>query len=332
MVRIAVNGFGRIGRNFVRAALQRKDITVVAINDLTTAGVMAHLFKYDSLHGVYPGEVTTTEEALVVNGQSIQILAQRDPGRLPWKALAIDVVIESTGLFTARHDAIKHLEAGAKKVIITAPTKGEDVTIVLGANESDYQPKKHAIISGSSAALQGLAPILKIIHEAGQIKQASVTELDSYSQDQKILDYPHADLRLARAPFLSIIPAPTRLAEDIGLVVPALRGLLHACSMRVPVPDVSALQCVIQVDRPVTKQAVNDLFVAAAQKHANILGYTHKPLVSVDYNSDSRSAIIDGTATNVQGGTLLTVFAWFDNESAYAARLIDMVDFLKGTL
>ena len=329
-VRVGINGFGRIGRNVLRYAKQSaSDLEFVAVNDLTNAETLAHLLRWDSVHGRYPGEVEATPRGLRVDGDEIAVLAERDPGRLPWKDLEVDIVVESTGLFTDRDKAAKHLEAGARKVIISAPAKQEDITIVLGVNEDAYDPERHDVISNASCTTNGLAPVVKVITERFGFRHGLMTTVHSYTNDQSILDLPHKDLRRARAAALSMIPTTTGAAKATSLVLPELRGKIDGLAIRVPTPDVSIIDLVCEVEKETTAQEVNDaLRAAAAGDLDGILGVSDEPLVSVDYVGDSRSSIVDAASTSVIDGRMVKVLSWYDNEWGYSARVVDLVRYV----
>ncbi|MFO7296438.1 MAG: type I glyceraldehyde-3-phosphate dehydrogenase, partial [Clostridia bacterium] len=301
-VRVGINGFGRIGRNAFKAALDKygNDIEFVAINDLTDAATLAHLLKYDSCYGKFNGEVVAKEDSLVVNGKEIKILAEKDPANLPWKDLGVDIVIESTGLFTSRDKAVKHIEGGAKKVIITAPAKNEDITVVMGVNEDKYDPANHHIISNASCTTNCLAPVAKVLHQKFGIKKGLMTTVHSYTNDQRILDLPHRDLRRARAAALSIIPTTTGAAKAVALVLPELKGKLNGFAMRVPTPTVSVVDFVAELEKPTTAEEINAALKEAAEgPMKGILGYEEEPLVSIDFKQDPRSSIVDALSTMV---------------------------------
>jgi glyceraldehyde 3-phosphate dehydrogenase len=324
--KVGINGFGRIGRNVFRAALNNPAIDIVAVNDLTDAETLAHLLKYDSIHGTLAAEVKAEGGNIVVNGKVIKVLAERDPASLPWGNLGVTVVVESTGRFTDAAKAAAHIQAGAKKVIISAPAKGEDITIVMGVNDDKYDPAKHNIISNASCTTNCLAPFTKVIHEKFAIKHGMMTTVHSYTNDQQILDLPHKDLRRARAAAMSIIPTTTGAAKAVGLVLPEMKGKLTGFSLRVPTPNVSITDLVAEVERPTTAEEVNAaLKEAAAGPLKGILGYSDAPLVSRDYNGDPRSSIIDGLSTMVIDGTLVKVISWYDNEWGYSNRVVDLI-------
>lgn len=327
--KVGINGFGRIGRNVFRAALNNPAIDIVAVNDLTDAETLAHLLKYDSVHGTLAADVKAEGGNIVVNGKVIKVLAEKDPASLPWGNLGVTVVIESTGRFTDAAKAAAHIQAGAKKVIISAPAKGEDITIVMGVNENKYDPAKHNIISNASCTTNCLAPFTKVLHEKFGIKHGMMTTVHSYTNDQQILDLPHKDLRRARAAAMSIIPTTTGAAKAVGLVLPEMKGKLTGFSLRVPTPNVSITDLVAEVERPTTAEEVNAaLKEAAAGPLKGILGYSEAPLVSRDYNGDPRSSIVDALSTMVIDGTLVKVISWYDNEWGYSNRVVDLVGFI----
>ncbi|TCO61771.1 type I glyceraldehyde-3-phosphate dehydrogenase [Caldanaerobacter subterraneus] len=325
-VRVGINGFGRIGRNVFRAALKKNaDLEFVAVNDLTDAKTLAHLLKYDSVLGKFEGEVSYTDDSLIVNGKEIKIFKETDPGKLPWGDLGVDIVIESTGRFTNKEDAIKHIHGGAKKVIITAPAKNEDVTIVMGVNEHMYDPANHHVISNASCTTNCLAPIAKVLNDKFRIKKGMMTTVHSYTNDQRILDLPHSDLRRARAAAVSIIPTTTGAAKAIHLVIPELKGKMNGFAMRVPTPNVSVVDLVVEVEIPTTVEEVNAAMKEASETYMKgILGYSEDPLVSVDYKGDDRSSIVDAPLTMVVEGTLVKVVSWYDNEWGYSNRVVDL--------
>lgn len=327
-IKVAINGFGRIGRNALKAKYLRniEEIEVVAINDLTNPATLAHLLKYDSNSGKFPGTVEAKEGAIIVNGKEIKVFAERDPASLPWRELSVDVVIEATGLFTDKENASKHITAGAKKVIISAPAKNEDITIVLGVNEDKYDPQSHHIISNASCTTNCLAPVAKIVDERFGIKNGLMTTVHAYTNDQKILDLPHSDLRRARSAAQSIIPTTTGAAKAVALVLPQLKDKLNGMAMRVPIPTVSVVDIVFQLERETTTEELNATFKAAADD--TILGFSEEPLVSIDYKLDPRSSIVDGLSTMVIDGKLAKVVSWYDNEWGYSNRVIDLVKFI----
>ena len=328
-IKVAINGFGRIGRNVFRAALGDRELEFVAVNDITNAKTLAHLLKYDSIHGALQAEVQVKDDAIVVNGREVKICAQRDPAALPWKELGVQVVIESTGRFTDKAGASKHLQAGAKKVIISAPAKDPDVTIVLGVNEKMYDPDKHAIISNASCTTNCLAPIAKVIMENFGIRHGLMTTIHSYTNDQQILDLPHEDLRRARAAALSQIPTSTGAAKAVGLVLPALQGKMHGLAIRVPTANVSLVDLVVETERVVTVEEVNAALRKAADGELKgILGFCEEPVVSVDFCGNPLSSIVDGLSTSVVDGTLIKVLSWYDNEWGYSSRIHDLVKYI----
>jgi len=330
-IKVAINGFGRIGRNAFKIAQTRlnKDVEIVAINDLTDAKTLAHLLKYDSCFGKFDGTVEATENSLIVNGKEIRVYAEKDPKNLPWKDLGVDIVIESTGLFTKREKAAAHLEAGAKKVLISAPATDEDITIVMGVNEKDYDPANHHIISNASCTTNCLAPFAKVLDEKFGIVKGLMTTVHSYTNDQRILDLPHKDLRRARAAAESIIPTTTGAAKAVGKVLPNLKGKLNGFALRVPTPTVSVTDLVCEVSRPTTVEEVNAALKEAAEGELKgILGYSEEPLVSIDYRGDERSSIIDALSTMVIEGNMVKVVSWYDNEWGYSNRIIDLVNYI----
>ncbi|MGJ7045113.1 type I glyceraldehyde-3-phosphate dehydrogenase [Thermoanaerobacterium thermosulfurigenes] len=333
-VKVGINGFGRIGRNFFRAALKKNvDLDIVAFNDLTDAKTLAHLLKYDSTFGQFEGEVVAKEDSLVVNGKEIKILKETDPAKLPWKELGVDIVIESTGRFTNKEDAVKHIEAGAKKVIISAPAKNEDITIVMGVNEDKYDPNVHHVISNASCTTNCLAPFAKVLHNKFGIKRGLMTTVHSYTNDQRILDLPHKDLRRARSAAMSIIPTTTGAAKAVALVLPELKGKLNGFAMRVPTPDVSVVDLVAELEKSVTVEEVNAALKEAAENELKgILGYTDEPLVSMDFKGDSRSSIVDGLSTMVMEGNMVKVVSWYDNEWGYSNRVVDLAKYVADRL
>jgi len=332
-VKIGINGFGRIGRQALKAMLDYypDELEVVAVNDIGDLPTMAYLLRYDSNYGHFPGMVEVEDDALVVNGREIKFLSQRDPSQLPWGELGVDYVLESTGIFRERAKAAMHLEAGAKKVVISAPAKGPDVTIVLGVNEDEYDPGKHHILSNASCTTNCVAPVAKVLSDTFGIEKALMTTIHAYTTDQRILDLPHRDLRRARAAALSIIPTTTGAAKAAGLTIPALEGIFHGISMRVPTPTVSIVDMVAVLGKDTTAEEINSAFKAAADgKMKGILGVSEEPLVSVDFKGDPRSSIVDAPFTMVVGGNLVKVVAWYDNEWAYACRVADLFHYIAG--
>ncbi len=328
--RVAINGFGRIGRNILRAAKKNgADLDFVAVNDLTDAETLAHLLRYDSVHGRYPGTVEVTGDGIAVDGDEIRVLAERDPARLPWADLGVDLVFEATGIFRNREKAKLHLDAGARKVIITAPAKGEDVTVVLGVNQDDYDPDTHHIISNASCTTNCLAPVVKVLLDSFGFRRGVMTTVHAYTNDQSILDLPHKDLRRARAAAMSIIPTTTGAAKATGLVIPEVQGKLDGMAMRVPTPDVSIVDLVAEVEQEVTAESVNDAMRAAATGPlAGILEVSDEPLVSVDYTGHPASSIVDASSTMVIEGGLVKVVSWYDNEWGYSSRCVDLADYI----
>lgn len=329
--RIGINGFGRIGRQSLKAILENhsSELEVVAVNDLTDTKTNAHLLKYDSTYGRFPGEVEATEDTLIINGHTVKVIAQRDPAQIPWSDLGVDIVIESTGLFTDASKASAHLKGGAKKVIISAPAKGEDLTIVLGVNESVYDPAKHNIISNASCTTNCLAPTAKILNDTFGIERGLMNTIHSYTNDQRILDQVHKDLRRARTAGANIIPTTTGAARALALVIPELKGRFDGMSLRVPTATVSVVDFVITTRKEASVEAINDAFKdAAAGSLKGILGYTDEPLVSSDFRGDALSSIVDGLSTMVLGGNMIKVLAWYDNEWGYSNRIADLAAFI----
>jgi glyceraldehyde 3-phosphate dehydrogenase len=325
-VRVGINGFGRIGRNIMRAALGTTDIDFVAVNDLTSAKTLAHLLKYDSILGNLEATVKATSDGIAVNQDEFKVLSVKDPAQLPWKDLGVDVVFESTGIFTARDGAAKHVEAGAKKVIITAPAKGPDVTVVMGVNDEKYDPAKHQIISNASCTTNCLAPLAKVVHQKFGIKKAWMTTIHSYTNDQNLLDLPHKDLRRARAAAMSMIPTTTGAASAIGEVIPDLKGKLDGFAMRVPTPNVSIVDLNAVLDKKATGEEVNAaLREAAAGPLKGILAVSDDELVSIDFRGNPNSSIVDAAYTKVMDGDFLKVLSWYDNEWGYATRCVDLL-------
>jgi len=331
-VRVGINGFGRIGRNVLRAATMAKqtDLEFVGVNDITDTKTLAHLLKYDSVHGRFPGTVEAKGDALVVNGKTIKVSAIKEPEKLPWKDLGVEFVLESTGRFTDKESASKHLAAGAKKVVISAPAKGEDITICMGVNNEKYDPARHHIISNASCTTNCLVPMVKVVMDTFGFKHGFMTTVHSYTNDQQILDLPHKDLRRARAAALSIIPTTTGAAKATGLVIPEVKGKIDGISLRVPTPDVSVVELVADVERPTTVEAVNAAFkqAAAAGPLKGILDTSDEPLVSHDYIGNLYSSVIDTLSTAVIDGTLVHVSSWYDNEMGYSARCVDLLAYL----
>ncbi|HKY97388.1 MAG TPA: type I glyceraldehyde-3-phosphate dehydrogenase [Gemmatimonadaceae bacterium] len=335
-IRIGINGFGRIGRQVLRAAKEQgvADLDFVAVNDLTDTKTLAHLFKYDSVHRTYQGDVEASGDSITVDGDEIKILSQKDPAALPWKDLGVDVVLESTGRFTNASDARKHIDGGAKKVLISAPAKGEDITIVLGINSDKYDPANHHIISNASCTTNCLVPMVQVVRDNFGFKHGSMVTVHSYTNDQQILDLPHKDLRRARAAAVSIIPTTTGAAKATSLVIPEVKGKIDGIAIRVPTPDVSFTDLTVEVEKPTTIAEVNAAFKAAAESGPleGILRYTDVELVSCDYIGDPASCILDSKVTNVVDGTLVKVSGWYDNEWGYASRCVDLLRFIGSRL
>lgn len=329
MVKVAINGFGRIGRNVLRIALDFPELEIVAVNDLTDADMLAHLLKYDSVHGVLDVKVEAVEGGIKVNNKLIKVFAERDPEKLPWKELGIDIVIESTGRFTNRDAAAQHLTAGAKKVIISAPAKNEDITIVMGVNEEKYDPAKHHVISNASCTTNCLAPFAKVLNDEFEIKRGLMTTIHSYTNDQQVLDLPHKDYRRARAAGVSIIPTTTGAAKAVALVLPELKGKLNGFAMRVPTPNVSVVDLVVELEKNVTVEDVNSALQKAAEGDLKgVLAYSDEPLVSVDYNHNPNSSTIDALSTMVVDDTMIKVVSWYDNEWGYSNRVVDLAVYI----
>jgi glyceraldehyde 3-phosphate dehydrogenase len=332
-IRVGVNGFGRIGRVFFRAALDARDLEVVGVNDLADAKTLAHLLKHDSVHGALPAEVAAKDGSIFVNGREVRVLGLKDPGSLPWRELAVDVVVESTGLFVDTATASKHIQAGAKKVIITAPAKDPDITLVLGVNEAAYEPARHRIISNASCTTNCLATTAKVLDDAFGIKRGFASTVHSYTNDQKIHDFPHKDLRRARAAAVSMIPTTTGAAKAVGLVLPHLKGKLDGIAIRVPTANVSVVDLTAELGKPATVQAVNEAFrEAAAGTLRGILDATDEELVSVDFNGNPHSSIVDLPSTAIVDGNMVKVLAWYDNEYGYSCRVRDLIRFIGKTL
>jgi glyceraldehyde 3-phosphate dehydrogenase len=328
-VKVGINGFGRIGRNVFRAMLNHPELEVVAVNDLTDAKTLAHLLKYDSVHGRLQAEVEVSERGFRVNGREVAVLAERDPAAIPWDDHGVEIVIESTGRFTKREDAAKHLRGGVKKVIISAPAKGEDITVVMGVNHDKYNPSEHHIISNASCTTNCLAPVAKVLHEKFGIRRGLMTTVHAYTNDQQILDLPHKDLRRARAAGESIIPTTTGAAKAVALVLPELKGKLNGFAMRVPTKNVSVVDLVAELERDVTVDEVNGVLKEAAEGELKgILQYSDEPLVSVDYNGDPHSSTVDALSTMVMEGNMVKVVAWYDNEWGYSNRLVDLAAYI----
>lgn len=325
-IKVGINGFGRIGRNVFRAALEKEDIEIIAVNDLAGADMLAHLLKYDSVHGIFNADVRVKGRAFEVNGREVKVFSERDPANLPWADLDVDFVVESTGLFRARKDAARHLKAGARKVIVSAPGKDVDVTIVMGVNENSYHPEKHDVISNASCTTNCLAPVAKVLHEKFGIVKGLMTTVHAYTNDQCILDMPHKDLRRARAAAASIIPTTTGAAKAVALVLPELEGKLNGMAMRVPVANVSVVDLVAELAVPASAEEVNAALKSAAEKELKgILAYTEEPLVSTDFNGNAHSSIVDGLSTMVIEGSMVKVVSWYDNEWGYSNRIVDLI-------
>jgi glyceraldehyde 3-phosphate dehydrogenase len=330
-VLIGINGFGRIGRNFLRASANDPAIEITAVNDITDAKTLAHLLKYDTVLGGFKGTVSVDGDSIVVNGRKIKVLAEKEVGKLPWKDLGVEVVIESTGKYTKRLDVIQHIEkGGARKVVVSAPATDPDATLVMGVNEKTYDPAKHHMISNASCTTNCLAPVAKVLHEGWGIEKGFMTTIHSYTNDQKILDAPHKDLRRARAAAVAQIPTTTGAAKAVGLVLPELKGKIDGIAIRVPTPNVSIVDLVAVLKTKATAEDVNAAFVKASKGDLKgILAYTDEPLVSVDFMSNPNSAIVDGLSTKVIGDNLIKVLAWYDNEWGYSCRLVDLVKYIS---
>jgi glyceraldehyde 3-phosphate dehydrogenase len=328
-IKVGINGFGRIGRNIMRAAMGNGDIDIVAVNDLTNAKTLAHLLKYDSILGNLQADISASGDRITVNADEFQVLSQKDPAQLPWKDLGVEVVFEGTGIFTDRDSAAKHLSAGAKKVVITAPAKKPDITVVLGVNDEKYKPAEHHIISNASCTTNCLAPIAKVLHERFGIRKGWMTTVHSYTNDQQLLDLPHKDLRRARAAALSIIPTTTGAAIAVGEVLPELKGRLDGIAMRVPTPNVSVIDLAAILEKQTSKEEVNAAFKeAAGGALKGILQYEEEPLVSIDFRGNAHSSIVDAPYTSVMDGDFVKVLAWYDNEWGYSMRCVDLLGFL----
>jgi len=327
-IRVGINGFGRIGRQVVRAAKERNaDINFIAVNDLTDTKTLAHLFKYDSVHGKFEGTVARDDDSITLNGDKIKVLKEKDPALLPWKDLGVDLVLESTGRFTKAEDAKKHLAAGAKKVIISAPATGEDITIVLGVNGDKYDAAKHTIISNASCTTNCVAPMVKVIRDAFGFRHGAMVTIHSYTNDQNILDLPHKDLRRARAAAVSMIPTSTGAAKATSLVIPEVKGKIDGTSIRVPTPDVSITELTVEVERATTIAEVNAAFKAVSEGALKgIVGYSEEELVSIDYVGNPHSVVLDAKSTNVIDGTMVKVSGWYDNEWGYSSRCVDLIE------
>jgi glyceraldehyde 3-phosphate dehydrogenase len=327
--KVGINGFGRIGRNIFRAAIKRNDLDIVLINDLTDANTLAHLLKYDSVHGIFDAEVKAGDNSIIVNGKEIKVTAIKDPALLPWKAMEVDVVMECTGLFRKKEQASKHLQAGAKKVLISAPSSDPDVTIVMGVNEGVYDNAAHHIISNASCTTNCLAPVAKVLHDKFTIVKGLMTTIHAYTNDQRILDFPHSDLRRARSAGLSMIPTTTGAAAAVSLVLPELKGKLDGMAIRVPTPNVSVVDLVVQVEKDTTTEEVQNALREAAQKDTvGALECCELPLVSIDFNGNPHSSIVDVSTTKVIAGNLVKVLSWYDNEWGYSCRMIDLAAYI----
>lgn len=328
-VRIGINGFGRIGRQVFRAAYDYPEIEVVAVNDLTDSATLAHLLKYDSVHGTFPAEVKSEGENLIVNGKELKVLSERDPAQLPWGELGVDIVIESTGIFTQGEKAGLHIQAGAKKVVISAPAKGEDLTVVLGVNHEDYNPAEHHIVSNASCTTNCLAPVAKALNDKYGIVKGLMTTVHAYTNDQKILDLPHKDLRRARAAGMSIIPTTTGAAKAVSLVIPELKGKLNGMAMRVPTPDVSVVDLVVELEKEATADDINaTLREFAANAPDKVMKVSDEPLVSIDYTTCPYSSVVDSELTMVMEGNMAKIISWYDNEWGYSNRVVDLVRYM----
>ncbi len=328
-IKVGINGFGRIGRNIFRAALGRGDIDFVAVNDITGTRTLAHLLKYDSVLGNLDADIKATDNSINVDGEEFQVFSERDPGKIDWASVGAEIVVESTGLFTDRANAAKHLHDTVKKVIISAPAKDEDITIVLGVNEKSYNPKEHNIVSNASCTTNCLGPIAKVLHDNFTIRKGLMNTIHSYTNDQQLLDLPHKDLRRARAAALSIIPTTTGAAKAIGLVLPELKGKLDGMSLRVPTPNVSIVDLVAEVDKNTTKEDVNAAMKKAADgPMRGILQYSEEPLVSVDFKKNSHSSILDAPYTSVIEGNMVKLLSWYDNEWGYSSRVVDLIKYM----
>ena len=328
-IRVGINGFGRIGRNIYRASLGDPEVEFVAVNDITDPKTLAHLLKYDSILGNLKNSVGHAKDSLQVDGQSIRVFAEKDPAKIDWDSVGAQIVVESTGLFTNAVDARKHLQGGVKKVIISAPAKEEDVTLVLGVNDAMYNPAKHHVLSNASCTTNCLAPVAKVLHDRFTIRSGTMTTIHSYTNDQKLLDLPHKDLRRARAAALSMIPTSTGAAKAVYLAIPELKGKLDGFAMRVPTPNVSVVDLVVFVEKPTSAEEVNAALKAAATgPMKGILGYTEEELVSADFKGDEHSSIVDGPLTRVVAGNCVKVIAWYDNEWGYSCRVRDLIKFL----
>jgi len=331
--RVAINGFGRIGRNMLRAGLEQKDYEIVAVNDLTDAATLAHLLEYDSIHGRFPGQVEAGDTSISVNGKSINVLSERDPAQLPWGDLGVDVVIESTGLFASRDKAAAHLQAGARKVLISAPAGDVDLTLCYGVNHESYDPASHHVISNASCTTNCLSPVAKVLHQEFTLKRGLMTTIHSYTNDQRILDLPHGDMRRARAAALSMIPTTTGAAKAVGLVLPELAGKLDGMAIRVPTPNVSVVDLVFETEKTPSAEEINAAMKAAADgPMKGVLQYNEKPLVSIDFNGNPHSSIFDAPITKVPEPGFAKILSWYDNEMGFSHRLCDVTSMIAGSL
>ncbi|MCK4401127.1 type I glyceraldehyde-3-phosphate dehydrogenase [bacterium] len=327
--KVGINGFGRIGRLVLKAGLGSNELEFVAVNDLTNAKTLAHLFKYDSTFGIFDGTVEAKDDAIVINGKEIKVLAQRDPAQLPWKELGVDIVIESTGIFKDKAQASAHIQAGAKKVIISAPAKNEDITIVLGVNEDKYEPSSHHVISNASCTTNCLAPVAKVLLDNFGITKGLMTTIHSYTNDQVILDFPNKDLRRARSAAVSMIPTTTGAAKAVALVLPKLKGKVDGMAIRVPTPNVSLVDLVVNTEKNTSAEEVNAALKNAAENElSKYLQYCDEPLVSKDFNGNSKSSIVDALCTKVIEGNMVKVLAWYDNEWGYSSRVVDLAEYI----
>jgi len=333
VLKIGINGFGRIGRSVMRLARNRKDMEFVAINDLTDAKTLAHLLKYDSVHGPYEGSVEARDSEIVVDGKAMKVFSTKNPAEIPWKDLGVEIVVEGTGAMRDKNDASRHIQAGAKKVIVTAPMKGPDVTIVMGVNEKAYDPKNHNVLSNASCTTNCLAPIAKVLHEKFKIQKGLMTTIHSYTNDQRLMDLPHSDLRRARAACLSMIPTTTGAASAVALVLPELKGKLDGMAIRVPTPNVSVVDLVVSLGKKTSVEEVNAALKSAAQGELKgILQFCEEPCVSIDFNNSHYSSIVDGLSTAMIDGDMLKVLSWYDNETGYSARILDLIAYIAKTL
>ncbi len=332
-VKVGINGFGRIGRSVLRLARDRKDMEFVAINDLTDAKTLAHLFKYDSVHGPFKGTVEARGDAIVVDGKALKVFSTKNPLEIPWKDLGVEIVVEGTGAMRDKNDASKHIQAGAKKVIVTAPMKGPDITIVMGVNEKSYDPKKHDVLSNASCTTNCLAPVAKVLHEKFKIQKGLMTTIHSYTNDQRLLDLPHSDLRRARAACMSMIPTTTGAASAVALVLPELKGKMDGLAIRVPTPNVSLVDLVATVEKKTTVEEVNGALKKAAEGELKgILQFCEEPLVSIDFNNSLYSSSVDGACTTIIEGDMVKVLSWYDNETGYSARILDLIAYIAKSL